>query len=295
MSGGSDTDAVRASGQPAQAPRERYEVAVIGAGQAGLALGYYLAHQGCRFVILEAADSVAAAWRGRWDSLLLFTPRRYDALPAAPFPGDPDGYPTRNEVISYLERYAAELNLPIELNSPVHAISASDGKYLLELEGRTIEADQVVVATGPFQIPRVPSFAGELAAEVFQTHSLATGGRRTYRRERFSSSAAATPASRSRRNSQRPIPSISPSARARHRCHRDCWAAISSGGSKARTSCTRPSTRDSGGECENATTLIGSSPRSSRKAPRRPYAARRRSLRAGTSRSLTAASRMSTP
>ncbi len=172
MSGGSVTNPASATGHTVQELRERYEVAVIGAGQAGLALGYYLTRQGRRFVILEAADSVGAAWRGRWDSLLLFTPRRYDALPALHFPGDPDGYPTRDEVISYLEQYAAEFDLPIELNSLVHSVSASDGKYLLELDGRTIEADQVVVATGPFQIPRVPTFAGELAAEVFQTHSV---------------------------------------------------------------------------------------------------------------------------
>ena len=71
----------------------RYDVVVVGAGQAGLAIGYFLARQGRRFVILEAAGLVGAAWRGRWDSLVLFTPRRYDALPGLAFPGDPDGYP----------------------------------------------------------------------------------------------------------------------------------------------------------------------------------------------------------
>jgi putative flavoprotein involved in K+ transport len=69
--------------------RNRYDVAVIGAGQAGLTIGYELAHQGRRFVILEAADSVGSAWRGRWDSLTLFTPRRHDGLPGLEFPGDP--------------------------------------------------------------------------------------------------------------------------------------------------------------------------------------------------------------
>ena len=59
----------------------RYDVVVVGAGQAGLAIGHFLAEQGSRFVILEAADSVGSAWRERWDSLVLFTPRRYDALP----------------------------------------------------------------------------------------------------------------------------------------------------------------------------------------------------------------------
>jgi len=87
-------------------PADRFDVVVIGAGQAGLAIGYFLARQGRRFVILEAADGVGASWRGRWDSLVLFTPRRHDALPGLAFPGDSDGYPTRDEVIGYLEEYA---------------------------------------------------------------------------------------------------------------------------------------------------------------------------------------------
>ena len=78
------------------------EVAVIGAGQTGLAIGYFLKRQGRRFVILERAGEIAPAWRERWDSLTLFTVRRYSALPGLPFTGDPDGYPTRDEVIAYL-------------------------------------------------------------------------------------------------------------------------------------------------------------------------------------------------
>src|SRR5580765_2402859 len=85
---------------------DRFDVAVIGGGQAGLAIGYFLAREGRHFTILEAADSIGAAWRSRWDSLVLFTPRRYDALPGIPFPGDPDGYPGRDEVTTYLETYA---------------------------------------------------------------------------------------------------------------------------------------------------------------------------------------------
>ena len=150
---------------------ERYDVVVIGAGQAGLAAGHFLARQGRRFVILEAGSSVATAWRERWDSLLLFTSRRYDSLPGLPFPGDPDGYPTRDEVVAYLEQYAGHFELPIETNSRVRALAKQDGRFALDLGDRRIEAEQVVVATGPFQTPRVPAFADDLAPEVFQTHS----------------------------------------------------------------------------------------------------------------------------
>ena len=154
-----------------------YEVVVVGAGQAGLAIGYFLARERRRFVILERAAEIAPAWRERWDSLTLFTPRRYSALPGLPFPGGADGYPTRDEVIAYLERYAENFQLPIELNSEVKRLDlGDDGRFRLELDVRTITADQVVVATGPFQTPYVPKLAERLADDVFQTH--ATGYRR---------------------------------------------------------------------------------------------------------------------
>jgi len=152
-------------------PEQRYDVVVIGAGQAGLAIGHFLAQHGRRFVLLEAADSVGAAWRTRWESLRLFTPRRYCALPGLAFPGDPDGYPSRDEVIAYLEQYAAAFDLPVEANSAVRSLCRADGTFVVELDDQRLVGDQVVVATGPFQAPGVPGFAGELSPDVFQTHS----------------------------------------------------------------------------------------------------------------------------
>src|SRR5512132_4356141 len=149
-----------------------FEVVVVGAGQAGLAMGYFLKRQGRHFLIVEAG-SIGSAWRERWESLTLFTPRRYSALPGLPFPGDPDGYPARDEVIAYLERYAETFELPIELNTEVKKLEQGDGGRLrLELDGRRITADQVVVATGPFQTPYVPKLAEKLADDVFQTHAV---------------------------------------------------------------------------------------------------------------------------
>jgi len=154
-------------------PTNPFDVVVVGAGQAGLAIGHFLKRQDRRFLIVEAADSVGAAWRTRWDSLVLFTPRRYDSLPGLTFPGDPDGYPTRDEVIAYLDRYATTFELPVELNSPVRSLDRNDGTFVLDLEGRSIEAEQVVVATGPFQAPHVPKSAEQLGSDVFQIHSTA--------------------------------------------------------------------------------------------------------------------------
>jgi putative flavoprotein involved in K+ transport len=161
----------------ADGTHERLEVAVIGGSQAGLTMGYYLAQQGRRFVIFERSDSVAPAWRERWDSLKLFTPRGYSALPGLPFPGDPDDYPTRDEVIPYLEQYAETFDLPIEFNSDVRRLSHAEGdRFALDVDGRRITADQVVVATGPFQMPYIPKLAEQLDSEVWHAHS--TGYRR---------------------------------------------------------------------------------------------------------------------
>jgi putative flavoprotein involved in K+ transport len=148
----------------------RREVIVVGGGQAGLAIGHYLAEQGRNFVILEAASEPAAAWRERWDSLVLFTPVRRDSLPGKPFPGAPDHYPTRDEVVAYLEDYAREL--PVELNSRVTAVRQTGDGYVVEVEGdRSHEADQVVIATGPFQVPVIPAIAERLDPGVVQLHS----------------------------------------------------------------------------------------------------------------------------
>jgi putative flavoprotein involved in K+ transport len=127
---------------------DRYDVVVVGGGQAGLALGYFLARDGRRFTILEAAEAPAAAWRGRWDSLRLFTPVRYDSLPGLPFPGEPDTYPGRDAVRA-----------------------GDDGGFVVELRDRKYVARQVVIATGPFQTPRMPPIADLLDAGIVQMHS----------------------------------------------------------------------------------------------------------------------------
>src|SRR5262245_8400876 len=152
---------------------QHLDVAVIGGGQTGLAIGYFLKRERQRFVILERAGELAPAWHKRWESLTLFTPRRYSALPGLPFPGDPDGYPTRDDVIGYLERYAETFELPIELGSDVKQLEpAGDGRFRLQVNDQEITADQVVVATSPFQEPYVPKLAEKLAAEVFETHAV---------------------------------------------------------------------------------------------------------------------------
>ena len=150
---------------------ERRDVIVVGGGQAGLAIGYFLTQQDLDFTILEAAAEPAAAWRARWDSLRLFTPVRYDSLPGKPFPGDPDSYPGRDDVITYLTDYAEHFDLPVELSSPVQSVKPTERGYLVETDVRTYEADQVVSATGPFQVPYTPPIASGLHEAVVHFHS----------------------------------------------------------------------------------------------------------------------------
>jgi putative flavoprotein involved in K+ transport len=88
-----------------------------------------------------------------------------------PFPGDADGYPTRDEVVAYLEHYAETFALPIQPDSAAKSLTEERDTFVLGLDDRTIEADQVVVATGPFQTPPVPEFAAGLVPDVFQIHS----------------------------------------------------------------------------------------------------------------------------
>jgi putative flavoprotein involved in K+ transport len=155
------------------APEATHDVVVVGGGQAGLAIGYFLARRRRDFVILEAADAPAAAWRDRWDSLRLFTPVRYSSLPGLPFPGDPESYPARDEVVEYLTDYTRRFELPVELRSRVRSIRRSDGRYAVALDDRVLAAEQVVVATGPFQEPFVPAIAQGLDPDITQLHSTA--------------------------------------------------------------------------------------------------------------------------
>src|SRR6266480_6909118 len=101
---------------------ELLDVVVIGGSQAGLAMAWHLARQHLRFVVLEAGPEPGHTWRSRWDSLTLFAPAQYAALPGMPFPGPPDTYPTKEQVADYLNAYAAEFDLPVKVNARVTAL-----------------------------------------------------------------------------------------------------------------------------------------------------------------------------
>ncbi|MEP6649377.1 MAG: NAD(P)-binding domain-containing protein [Lapillicoccus sp.] len=151
---------------------ERVETIVIGAGQAGLATGHHLQRRGRPFVILDGNDRVGDEWRQQWDTLRLYTPVKYDGLPGMPFPGSPWTYPLKDEVADYLEAYAARFDLPVRTGTRVERVGVSDGGYVVVANGRRIEADNVVVATGTFgRKPVIPEVAADLDPGIRQMHS----------------------------------------------------------------------------------------------------------------------------
>jgi putative flavoprotein involved in K+ transport len=147
------------------------DVVVVGGSQAGLAIGYHLARQGRRFVIVDAGAAVGETWSSRWDSLTLFTPARYSGLPGMPFPAPRESYPTKHDVAAYLAAYARRFELPVKLNARVTSLTERAGRYATATADEVFTSDQVVVATGPFQVPFVPPVTRELDETVFQVHS----------------------------------------------------------------------------------------------------------------------------
>jgi putative flavoprotein involved in K+ transport len=163
-------------------------------------MAWHLARQGLRFVVLEAAPELGHTWRSRWDSLKLFTPAQYDALPGMAFPAPPDTYPTKDPVADYLQAYAAAFQLPIRLNAQVTDLRRVGDSFEVRTADATYQARQVVVATGPFQAPFIPPPAAKLDASVTQVHSAAYRTPRPCRRGRCWWSGAATRAFRSPRS-----------------------------------------------------------------------------------------------
>jgi putative flavoprotein involved in K+ transport len=150
---------------------EQIDTVIIGAGQAGLSVGYHLAQRGRELVIFESNARVGDSWRTRWDSLRLFSPARFDGLDGMPFPAPRDYFPTKDEMADYLEAYAMRFNLPVRTSTGVHRIWREGAGYMISAGKTLIEARNVVIAMANFQEPRIPELASELSPEIGQLHS----------------------------------------------------------------------------------------------------------------------------
>jgi putative flavoprotein involved in K+ transport len=150
---------------------QTYDVIVVGGGQAGLSVGYYLSKHHAKFLILDGQERVGDAWRNRWDSLKLFTTASLNKLPGMDFPGPQHKFPTKDEMADYLEAYAARFELPIRTGIWVEQVSKENGKFKLTCSQGQYWADQVIVAMGNYQEPKIPTFADELDPQICQMHS----------------------------------------------------------------------------------------------------------------------------
>jgi putative flavoprotein involved in K+ transport len=150
---------------------EHFDTVIIGGGQAGLATGYHLAKRDLPFVILDANERIGDAWRKRWDSLRLFTPARYDGLQGWRFPAPALSFPTKDEMADYLEAYATRFELPVRTGVKVDGLSRERDRFIITSGSRRFEAKHVVVATGAYQVPKIPAFADELRSSIMQLHS----------------------------------------------------------------------------------------------------------------------------
>lgn len=152
--------------------RELVDTVIIGAGQCGLAVGYYLKKESASFVILDDNERVGDGWRRRYDSLRLYTPACYDGLPGMDFPASDDEFPSGREMGDFLETYAERFNLPVRHGERVESVTRDDDdQFTVRTSKRTYDCSNVVVASGSQQQPHVPDFAGQLDTDIRQFHS----------------------------------------------------------------------------------------------------------------------------
>jgi putative flavoprotein involved in K+ transport len=152
---------------------QNIETVIVGGGQAGLAVGYFLKQSQRPFVILDAGERVGDSWRERWPSLRLYSPAKLDGLPGMPFPAPRRSFPTGEDMADYLESYAERFQLPVRSGVRVQAVEQNGHGYVVSTDAERIQADNVVVATGVFHhdSPYIPDFAAELDPRITQLHS----------------------------------------------------------------------------------------------------------------------------
>ncbi|MCW2607816.1 MAG: putative flavoprotein involved in transport, partial [Frankiales bacterium] len=158
-----------ASGAVAAHVTAPLDVLVVGAGQAGLGTARALVRAGIRSLLVVDAVPVGTSWLDRWESLQLFTPRHFSALPRRRFPSGPTRSPSRTEMAAYLQEYARDL--PVRTGVRVERLQRGEDGFLATTPEGVLHAHQVVLATGPYSRPRVPGAARGLGPGVVQLHS----------------------------------------------------------------------------------------------------------------------------
>ncbi|HET9221072.1 MAG TPA: NAD(P)-binding domain-containing protein, partial [Roseiflexaceae bacterium] len=149
-----------------------FDTIVIGAGQAGLAAGYVLRRAGMDFLVLDGESQPGGSWPHYYDSLTLFSPASRSSLPGMRFPGDPDHYPARDEVTTYLRQYAAHFQLPIITNARVVRVEQqAEGFRVITQQGAIYHGRSAIAATGAFHRPYTPQLPGQDSFQGQMLHS----------------------------------------------------------------------------------------------------------------------------
>ena len=152
---------------------QRINTVIVGGGQAGLAISYYLKQEGREHVVFERATAVANAWRDeRWDSFTLVTPNFQVRMPGAEYNGDdPYGFMSKEEVVKYFDDYVERFDLPVHCGVEVFSVEQQGKRYVVRTSEGDYETDNVVIATGLYQSPRIPLFSAHISSNILQIHS----------------------------------------------------------------------------------------------------------------------------
>jgi putative flavoprotein involved in K+ transport len=151
---------------------EKIDTIIVGGGQGGLSTSYHLVKQNREHLVLEQANQAAVTWRNRWDSFTLITPNWMIRLPGAEYRGDdPDGFMARDEVVAYFEEYIKRFDMPIRYGFRVTSIEPMEVGYLVRTNKNEFEANNVVMATGFNQHPKMPQISSNMSSEIDSLHS----------------------------------------------------------------------------------------------------------------------------
>jgi putative flavoprotein involved in K+ transport len=150
---------------------KNWDTVIIGGGQSGLAIGYFLKKMNRQFIILDENEKIGHSWTIRWDSLLLFTHAQSDGLPGMPFPAPKGFYPNKDQMAEYLQSYAIKFSLPVQSGVRVNHLVYRNNNYEIDTSSGKIFASKVVIATGTNPYPKVPAISSDLNPEIFQIHS----------------------------------------------------------------------------------------------------------------------------
>lgn len=153
------------------ADQQHFDVIVIGGGQSGLAIGYFLRRTGLKYIILDEQEKPGGAWLKTWDSLKLFSPAEHSSLPGWLMPKSDEEYPGKEQVIQYLTDYENRYKLPVERPVAVHSVSKPIDAFVLETSKGRYTCSALVSATGTWKKPFIPDYAGRDEFEGIQLHS----------------------------------------------------------------------------------------------------------------------------